>query len=223
MPSRSGPRRLRGLRRLAPRPVARSHAVVVDRVAGRSRRLGDPLRLPRSIPSKRRIRMPQRRRRSIPSMPACCAPTALGRDPRIRPGSSHATRFASFRYGCAREDQAEKSPCSVFLDFWLLEVEPPLADDTLAGLPGALRAGLRRYRVADEWTRARDHARFARARLGASRSHVSHGRRVLALLAAARHPVRAGRDLLHDPRARSPGRARSRARRDRPPPRRCVP
>ena len=56
---------------------------------------------------------------------------ALGRDPRIRPGASRATRFASFRYGCAREDQAEKSPCSVFLDFWLLEVEPPLADDTL--------------------------------------------------------------------------------------------
>jgi hypothetical protein len=56
---------------------------------------------------------------------------ALGRDPRIRPGSSHATRFASFQYGCAREDRAEKSPCSVFLDFWLLEVEPPLADDTL--------------------------------------------------------------------------------------------
>lgn len=46
------------------------------------------------------------------------------------PERSHppgATRFASFRYGCAREDRAEDAACSVFLDFWLLEFEPPLA------------------------------------------------------------------------------------------------
>ena len=42
-----------------------------------------------------------------------------------------ATRFASFRYGCAREDRAEDAPCSVFLDFWLLALEPPLADSSV--------------------------------------------------------------------------------------------
>ena len=51
------------------------------------------------------------------------------------PASSHpprATRLAAFRYDCAREDRAESAPCSVYLDFWLLALEPPLAAATLA-------------------------------------------------------------------------------------------
>ena len=38
-----------------------------------------------------------------------------------------ATRFAGFDYGCAREDRAEEAACSVFLDFWLVALDPPLA------------------------------------------------------------------------------------------------
>ena len=56
---------------------------------------------------------------------------ALGRDPQARDGLARATRFASYRYGCAREDRAEEAACSVELDFWLLELEPPLAAATL--------------------------------------------------------------------------------------------
>ncbi len=48
-----------------------------------------------------------------------------------RVGSARATHFAAFRYGCAREDRAERAACSVFLDFWFLESEPPLAAYTL--------------------------------------------------------------------------------------------
>lgn len=41
------------------------------------------------------------------------------------PGAS-ATRLAGYRYGCAREDREPDAGCTVFLDFWLLELEPPL-------------------------------------------------------------------------------------------------
>ena len=56
---------------------------------------------------------------------------ALRRDPQARDGLARATRFASYRYDCAREDRAEEAACSVELDFWLLELEPPLAAATL--------------------------------------------------------------------------------------------
>jgi len=55
----------------------------------------------------------------------------LRRDPQARDGLARATRFASYRYGCAREDRAEEAACTVELDFWLLELEPPLAAATL--------------------------------------------------------------------------------------------
>ncbi len=57
---------------------------------------------------------------------------ALGPEAQTRAAAWRATCFASFRYDCAREDRAEDAPCSVFLDFWLLTLEPPLADATLS-------------------------------------------------------------------------------------------
>lgn len=48
----------------------------------------------------------------------------------IGPGASDET-LAAFRYGCAREDREADAPCTVFLDFRLLEFEPPLAGVTL--------------------------------------------------------------------------------------------
>jgi hypothetical protein len=61
--------------------------------------------------------------------PAAAMPPV--RDP--APGSAprrdfwDSTRFATFDYGCAREDRAEAAACSVFLDFWLVALDPPLA------------------------------------------------------------------------------------------------
>jgi len=46
------------------------------------------------------------------------------------------TRFAAYRYGCAREDGESVAACTVLLDFSLLELDPPLADLS----PGAWRA-----------------------------------------------------------------------------------
>jgi hypothetical protein len=40
------------------------------------------------------------------------------------------TRFAVHRYGCARDDRAERAACTVRLEFWLLQIDPPLADAT---------------------------------------------------------------------------------------------
>jgi hypothetical protein len=56
---------------------------------------------------------------------------ALQRDPQVRDGLTRATRFAAYRYDCAREDRSVKAACSVELDFWLLELAAPLADVTL--------------------------------------------------------------------------------------------
>jgi hypothetical protein len=52
------------------------------------------------------------------------APETLG------PGASE-EELAAFRYDCAREDREGDAPCTVFLDFRLLEFEPPLAGVTL--------------------------------------------------------------------------------------------
>lgn len=47
----------------------------------------------------------------------------------IGTGASETT-LAAFRYDCAREDRKADAPCTVFLDFELLEFEPPLAGVT---------------------------------------------------------------------------------------------
>ena len=57
-------------------------------------------------------------------------PAALALIP-LSPGVRE-TRLAAYRYGCARADRAQEAACTVFLDFWLLEPEPPLAEVTLA-------------------------------------------------------------------------------------------
>lgn len=61
-------------------------------------------------------------------------------EPPALPASAGAsqTRFASYRYGCARADGEPGATCTVVLDFSLLELDPPLAD--LA--PDAWRARL---------------------------------------------------------------------------------
>jgi hypothetical protein len=48
--------------------------------------------------------------------------------PAAGPGASE-TPLAAFHFTCAREEEAE--PCTVFLDFRLLQFEPPLAGATL--------------------------------------------------------------------------------------------
>jgi len=42
------------------------------------------------------------------------------------------TRLAAYRFGCARADREPDAGCTVFLDFWLLELVPPLEAVTLA-------------------------------------------------------------------------------------------
>lgn len=69
----------------------------------------------------------------VAAMPPAAAPRTGGK-PAVAQASGappDATRFASFRYVCAREDRQEDAECSVFLDFWLLPLEPPLAEATL--------------------------------------------------------------------------------------------
>jgi hypothetical protein len=56
---------------------------------------------------------------------------ALGSEPATGASSWRATRFATFHFDCAREDRSEDAPCSVFLDLWLIALEPPLAAATL--------------------------------------------------------------------------------------------
>ena len=83
-------------------------------------------------------------RYGFPDEPAAAAgagdPAALALVP-VGQGARE-TRLAAYRYGCARADRAQEAACTVFLDFWLLELEPPLAEVTLA----AHRARLERAR-----------------------------------------------------------------------------
>jgi hypothetical protein len=63
-------------------------------------------------------------------------PAAPGADPTslaVLPfeGVAGQTRFASHRYGCAQAERAADEDCSVLLEFFLLELEPPLAVATL--------------------------------------------------------------------------------------------
>jgi hypothetical protein len=57
----------------------------------------------------------------------------------VEPGAS-GKRLASYRYECAREDRTQDAACTAFLEFWLLELEPPLDEATVS----ALRARLER-------------------------------------------------------------------------------
>lgn len=76
-----------------------------------------------------------------------------------------ATRFAAFAYECAREDRAQDAPCRVFLDFWLLALEPPLASAT----PAAWRERFTRDAAGFGW-RPQDPVRDARGREWLARS-----------------------------------------------------
>ena len=106
----------------------------VDLVAGNARRLGDPLRLPRRVARVGWRGGGGSRPSGDPVDAGMLRADALQRDPQVRDGLTRATRFASYRYDCAREDRSEKAACSVELDFWLLELEPPLADVTLPAI-----------------------------------------------------------------------------------------
>jgi hypothetical protein len=57
------------------------------------------------------------------SRAAAFSPAAVG-------SGASATPLATYHYGCAR-DPEDGAPCTVFLDFQLLEFEPPLASPTL--------------------------------------------------------------------------------------------
>lgn len=127
----------------------------------------------------------------------------------VGPGARE-TRLASHRYGCAREDRARDAVCTAFLDFWLLELEPPLADATVS----ALRARLERvYGAPPQRGNAPELVRDSRGRewchralvleSGAAFAHYSRpidGRRSLAVTSfTTRAPDRiAARDLARD-------------------------
>jgi hypothetical protein len=91
-------------------------------------------------------------------------------------------RFASFRYGCAREDRAEDAACSVYLDFWLIPLEPPLAAVTPPAYQehferafpdsGSRAEGGAGYLTRDVRGREWVHRAFA-SRTGAAFSHYS--------------------------------------------------
>jgi hypothetical protein len=127
----------------------------------------------------------------------------------VGPGASE-TRLASYRYGCARADREPDAACTVFLDFWLLALEPPLAEVTLS----AHRARLERvYGDAPPRQGASVLVRDSRGRewyhravvfeSGAAFSHYSRpidARRALAVTSfTTRAPDRiAARDLARD-------------------------
>jgi hypothetical protein len=69
-------------------------------------------------------------RYGFPKEPAATGDAAAFRLVPVGPGASE-TSLASFRYGCAREDREPDAPCTVFLDFRLLQLEPPLSDVSL--------------------------------------------------------------------------------------------
>lgn len=127
----------------------------------------------------------------------------------LGPGVSE-KRLASYRYGCAREDREQGAACTVFLDFWRLELEPPLADVSLE----AHRARLERvYGAPPPPGNARSLVRDSRGRewyhravaleSGAAFAHYSRpidARRALAVTSfTTRAPDRvAARDLARD-------------------------
>lgn len=70
-------------------------------------------------------------RYGIPSEPEAAAVTSAGALGALLPDVPGAgeTRLASYRYDCARAGRDPDAACTVFLDFWLLELEQPLAGD----------------------------------------------------------------------------------------------
>ena len=142
-------------------------------------------------------------RYGFPDEPAADDATAFA-EPRVGPGASE-RRLASHRYGCAREDREQDAPCTVFLDFWLLELEPPLAGAT----PEALRARLDLVYGASSTKLVRDSRgrewcqRALALESGAAFAHYSRpidARRALAVTSfTTRAPDRvAARDLARD-------------------------
>jgi len=127
----------------------------------------------------------------------------------VGPGASE-TRLASYRYDCAATGREPAAGCTVFLDFWLLELEPPLAEVTLpahrARLEGVYGDAPPRRSASDlvrdahgrEWYRRR--IGFAS---GAAFSHYSRpidaGRALAVTSYTTRAPDRiAARDLARD-------------------------
>ncbi|HEY8156626.1 MAG TPA: hypothetical protein VII72_21035 [Myxococcota bacterium] len=73
-------------------------------------------------------------RYAFPDEPAAPAGARDGAAAALAPAESGVseTRLAGYAYDCAREDREPEEACTVFLDFWLLELEPPLAGVALA-------------------------------------------------------------------------------------------
>jgi hypothetical protein len=75
-----------------------------------------------------------------PDEPAPAAADAPPFD--LAPAGPGATqrRLAAHRYECAREDRAPDAACTATLEFWLLELDPPLAEATAPALRARLES-----------------------------------------------------------------------------------
>ena len=148
-------------------------------------------------------------RYGFPDEPAAASDAAAFALVPIGPGASQ-TRLASYRYGCAREDREQDAACTAFLDFWILELEPPLDEVTLeahrarlervfgAPPPGENSRALVRDSHGREW-----YHRALALESGAAFAHYSRpidARRALAVTSfTTRAPDRvAARDLARD-------------------------
>jgi hypothetical protein len=151
-------------------------------------------------------------RYGYPSQPEAADDAADGAEAALIPAGPWAsgTRLAGYRYGCARADRESDAACSVFLDFWILELEPPLAEVTLPAYRARLESAggdAPRSGEAGEGVRdARGHEWYHRTRSLASGGVFSHysrpidERRALAVTSlTTRAPDRlAARDLARD-------------------------
>jgi len=148
-------------------------------------------------------------RYGFPDEPAAAGDAAAFVLVPVGPGASE-TRLASYRYGCAREDREQDAACTVFLEFWLLELDPPLGDLTLEALRARLERvygappprGSARELVRDSHGREWVHRALARES-GAAFEYYSRpidARRALAVTSfTTRAPDRiAARDLARD-------------------------
>jgi hypothetical protein len=151
-------------------------------------------------------------RYGFPDEPEAAAGAGDGATAALLPAGPWAgeTRLASYRYGCAREDREPGAGCTVFLDFWLLEIEPPLESVALpawrARLELAAHDGPPRGGASELVRDARGRDWYHRALALASGGVFSHysrpidERRVLAVTSlTTRAPDRvAARDLARD-------------------------
>jgi hypothetical protein len=132
----------------------------------------------------------------------------------VAAGASGASgsRISSHRYRCAREDRASDAPCTVFLDFWLVELATPLPSVTLTAYeercdriyatPETIASRLEHGLVRDSWKREWYHRSFSLAS-GATFSHYSRpldARHALVVTSSTtREPDRVvARDLARD-------------------------